>query len=118
MNCWRRSLASLDLVATGGYFWVMNVSIKEAKDKLSELVRQMEAGETAVITRGGKPAANDPLPEDFLITPLKLPPTRFLSSPARLMYANIFATTIQTGGFPFYPLIWEREGLIALAMGG
>ncbi len=34
------------------------------------------------------------------------------------MYAHIFSTTLQTGVFPFFPLIWEREGPIALAMGG
>ena len=85
----------------------MNVSIKEAKNKLSELVRRAEAGERVVITRDGKPVVDltthkteksglnwealakwkqergidrvvefipadfdDPLPEDFLITPL------------------------------------------------
>lgn len=85
----------------------MNVPIKEAKNRLSELVRLAEAGETVVITRDGKPVADlvahvakkkklnwealaawkrergiervvdfipadfdDPLPEDFLITPL------------------------------------------------
>lgn len=84
----------------------MNISIKEAKNKFSELVRRAEAGETVVITRDGKPVAdltlhkkkggidweglraykkkhgigrfvdripddfNDPLPEDFLITPI------------------------------------------------
>lgn len=95
------------MVATGSYLGPMNVSIKEAKNKLSELVRRAEAGETVVITRGGKPVADltihqqktgginwealakykkergidrvvtfiaddfdDPLPEDFLITPL------------------------------------------------
>jgi antitoxin (DNA-binding transcriptional repressor) of toxin-antitoxin stability system len=81
------------------------VPIKEAKDHLSELTRQVEAGERVVITRNGKPVADlvrhnppggvnfdairrwkrdhgvdrmvtyiaddfdDPLPEDFLITP-------------------------------------------------
>jgi prevent-host-death family protein len=35
----------------------MNVSIKEAKNKLSELVRRAEAGEKVVITRDGKPVA-------------------------------------------------------------
>lgn len=35
----------------------MNISIKEAKNKLSELVRRAEAGETVVITRDGKPVA-------------------------------------------------------------
>lgn len=88
----------------------MNISIKEAKNKFSELVRRAEAGETVTITRDGKPVAdltvhkemkrginwealreykrkhgidrfvdhipedfNDPLPEDFLITPLNYP---------------------------------------------
>ena len=36
----------------------MNVSIKEAKNKLSELVRRAEAGETVVITRDGKPVVD------------------------------------------------------------
>jgi antitoxin (DNA-binding transcriptional repressor) of toxin-antitoxin stability system len=36
----------------------MNVSIKEAKNKLSELVRRAEAGETVVITRDGTPVAD------------------------------------------------------------
>ncbi len=36
----------------------MNVSIKEAKNKLSELVRLAEGGETVVITRDGKPVAD------------------------------------------------------------
>ena len=94
-------------MATGSYIPLMNVSLKVAKDKLAELVRRAEAGETVVITRHGKPVADvvphrakkgglnwealakwkkehgidrvvefipedfdDPLPEDFLITPL------------------------------------------------
>ncbi|MBC8036441.1 MAG: type II toxin-antitoxin system Phd/YefM family antitoxin [Rhizobiales bacterium] len=85
----------------------MNVSIKEAKNKLSELVRRAEGGEAVILTRHGKAVAqigpaqakkgglnwealakwkrengidrvvefipadfDDPLPEDFLITPL------------------------------------------------
>ena len=85
----------------------MNVSLKEAKNKLAELVRRAEKGETVVITRHGEPVADlsahkekmgglnfealeaykkargitkvvdfiaddfdDPLPEDFLITPM------------------------------------------------
>lgn len=80
-------------------------SIKQAKDKLAALVRQVEAGNRVVITRNGNPVADlvphqekkglnfealrewkkrrgvdrivtyiaddfdDPLPEDFLITP-------------------------------------------------
>ena len=34
------------------------VSIKAAKDRLSELIRDAEAGQTAIITRNGKPVAN------------------------------------------------------------
>ena len=85
---------------------MVKVSIKEAKDRLSELGRLVEEGEQVVITRNGEPkfelvlhtekggtnwAAgeaylkslgvdrlvewvspdfDDPLPEDFLITPL------------------------------------------------
>ena len=82
------------------------VAIKDAKNRLTEIVRQAEAGETTVITRNGVPVADlvphqpkkgglnfdglrqylertgqgrmfgepspdfdDPLPEDFLITP-------------------------------------------------
>lgn len=80
-------------------------SIKQAKDRLPALVREVEAGERVTITRNGKPVADlvphrrqggldfsviekwkkehgvdqifgpipddfdDPLPEDFLITP-------------------------------------------------
>lgn len=36
----------------------MHVSIKDAKDRLSELVRSAERGETAVITRNGQPVAD------------------------------------------------------------
>lgn len=94
-------------MATGGYFDPMNVSIKEAKNRLSELVRRAEEGEAVILTRHGKAVAqigppqarkgginwealaaykkekgidrfvefipddfDDPLPEDFLITPL------------------------------------------------
>ena len=82
------------------------ISIKEAKNRLSELGRKVEKGETVTVTRNGKPVFDlvphkahggtnwdagdaflksrgvdriaswispdfdDPLPEDFLITPL------------------------------------------------
>lgn len=36
----------------------MNISIKEAKNRFSELVRRAEAGERIVITRDGKPVAD------------------------------------------------------------
>jgi prevent-host-death family protein len=101
------------MVATGSYRVIMNISIKEAKNKLSEVVRRAEAGERVVVTRGGKPVADvvphvprkggvdlealakwkkengiqrfvayipedfdDPLPEDFLITPMPEPLTK------------------------------------------
>ncbi|CAN7433803.1 type II toxin-antitoxin system prevent-host-death family antitoxin [Pararhizobium sp. LjRoot255] len=87
------------------------VSIREAKNKLTELARRVEAGETITVTRNGKPVMelvpakkkgginwegfekykeehgikeiigyvspdfDDPLPEDFLITPL--PPVKY-----------------------------------------
>lgn len=35
----------------------MDVSIAEAKDRLSELIRAVEGGEQVVITRHGKPVA-------------------------------------------------------------
>jgi prevent-host-death family protein len=85
---------------------VSTVSIKEAKNRLTELVRRAEGGDTVVITRHGEPVVeivahrpkgglnleagreylrkqgvtqlvsyiaddfDEPLPEDFLITPL------------------------------------------------
>ncbi len=97
-------------MATGSYLGRVNISIKDAKNKFSELVRRAEAGETVVITRDGEPVADlvihkkkpkginweglreykrkhgigrvveyipadfdDPLPEDFLITPITFP---------------------------------------------
>lgn len=94
------------MVATGSYHGDMNISIKDAKNKLSEILRRVEAGESVTITRDGKPVVDlslhkpkpkginwealreykrqhgigrvveyiaedfdDPLPEDFLITP-------------------------------------------------
>lgn len=35
----------------------MDVSVTEAKNRLSELLRSVEDGETVVITRNGKPVA-------------------------------------------------------------
>jgi prevent-host-death family protein len=104
----------LDKVATGSYHYRMaTVSIKDAKNRLSELVRLAEKGETVTITRNGTrvaelvapkkkkggvdwdaadkflkdhgvdrlfsyiaPDFDDPLPEDFLITPLPEPQPR------------------------------------------
>ena len=87
----------------------VHVPIKEAKNRLSELVRLMEGGERVIVTKHGEPAFemvkpkrggvdfealdrwkeerglpqhvvgplpddfDDPLPEDFLITPLRYP---------------------------------------------
>jgi prevent-host-death family protein len=88
------------------------VSIREAKNRLTELAREVEAGERITVTRNGKPVMelvqldrkgginweageaylksrgldramfwiapdfDDPLPEDFLITPMPDPPPR------------------------------------------
>lgn len=90
----------------------IHVPLKEAKNRLSELVRLMEGGERVVVTRHGQPAFemvaprrggvdfdaldrwkekrglpqlivgqlpkdfDDPLPEDFLITPIEFPDER------------------------------------------
>ena len=84
---------------------MISISIREAKNRLTELARRVEAGETIVVTRNGVPVLDlaphrarkgfdfeaarafmrergidglvgyvasdfdDPLPEDFLITP-------------------------------------------------
>ncbi len=98
------------MVATGSYRVEMHISVKEAKNKLTELLRRVEAGEAVTITRDGTPVADvikhvpkkigvnwealraykrehgitrivdylpddfdDPLPEDFLITPMPEP---------------------------------------------
>jgi prevent-host-death family protein len=55
----------LPAVATGSYIETMNkplhpatttmVSMKEAKNRLTELARRVEAGERVTITRNGKP---------------------------------------------------------------
>jgi antitoxin (DNA-binding transcriptional repressor) of toxin-antitoxin stability system len=91
--------------------FLMYISVKEAKNQLSELLHRVEAGEEVVLTRYGKPIADirvhkpksdginfeagkaylkelgiekavawispdfdDPLPEDFLITPETMVP--------------------------------------------
>lgn len=43
------------MVATGSYIEGMEISVKEAKNKLTELLRKVEAGERVTITRGGAP---------------------------------------------------------------
>jgi len=56
---WFRDIASsfqLDKVATCSYIFPMKiVSIREAKNRLTELARQVEKGETVVVTRHGRP---------------------------------------------------------------
>lgn len=88
---------------------MVTVSIRDAKNKLTELARRVEAGERITVTRHGKPIMeltppthkigidfeagkrwlkargitagkswispdfDDPLPEDFLITPITYP---------------------------------------------
>jgi antitoxin (DNA-binding transcriptional repressor) of toxin-antitoxin stability system len=88
----------------------MYISVKDAKNRLSELLHRAEAGEKIILTRHGKPVVemhrheqkrggidfeagrrfmkehnidrvvtyiapdfDDPLPEDFLITPITFP---------------------------------------------
>jgi prevent-host-death family protein len=49
-------LVQLGKVATGSYIEVMTtVSIKDAKNRLTELARLVEKGERVVVTRNGKP---------------------------------------------------------------
>lgn len=46
----------------------MNVSLSEAKGRLTELVRRAEAGEEVVLTRHGRPAARI-VPNETKLTP-------------------------------------------------
>jgi antitoxin (DNA-binding transcriptional repressor) of toxin-antitoxin stability system len=49
-------LGGVDDVAACGYIYCMKtVSIRDAKNRLTELAREVEGGETVVITRNGKP---------------------------------------------------------------
>jgi prevent-host-death family protein len=41
-------------VATGGYISAMEINLKQAKDRLSELVEKASAGETIIVTVHGK----------------------------------------------------------------
>jgi antitoxin (DNA-binding transcriptional repressor) of toxin-antitoxin stability system len=43
------------MVATSSYYEVMEIGIKDAKNKLTELLRKVEAGERVTITRAGQP---------------------------------------------------------------
>ncbi|TCU17218.1 prevent-host-death family protein [Rhizobium sullae] len=43
-------------MAACGYIWRMKtVSIRDAKNRLTELAREVEEGETIVVTRNGRP---------------------------------------------------------------
>jgi prevent-host-death family protein len=47
----------MDLVAVCSYVYGMKtVSIRDAKNRLTELAREVERGETFVVTRNGRPA--------------------------------------------------------------
>jgi prevent-host-death family protein len=51
-----REFQVLEKGATGSYNYAMaTVSIKDAKNRLTELARRVEEGETIVVTRNGKP---------------------------------------------------------------
>jgi prevent-host-death family protein len=45
------------MAISDGYNGGMDVSIAEAKNRLTQLIRAVEAGERVVITRNGKPVA-------------------------------------------------------------
>lgn len=47
----------VDMAIINGYNTAMDVSIAEAKNRLPELIRAVEAGGAVVITRHGKPVA-------------------------------------------------------------
>ncbi len=48
----------IDMARNSGYTWtIMDVSIAEAKNRLSELIRAVEGGDRVVITRHGRPVA-------------------------------------------------------------
>jgi len=52
----RRDASVLDIVTTCGYNDAMKtVTIREAKNRLTELAREVERGETIVVTRNGSP---------------------------------------------------------------
>jgi len=51
------SAKALDMAILYSYNPIMDVSIAEAKNRLPELIRAVEAGGTVVITRHGKPVA-------------------------------------------------------------
>lgn len=51
------TFGSLDIAIISGHTRVMEVSVAEAKNHLSELLRSVEQGEQVVITRNGKPVA-------------------------------------------------------------
>lgn len=57
--------AGLDMAIIYGYTSPMDVSIADAKNRLPELIRAVEAGGSVVITRHGKPVAQlTPAPVD------------------------------------------------------
>lgn len=56
---------AIDMAIIYGYTMPMDVSIAEAKNRLPELIRAVEAGSAVVITRHGKPVAQlTPAPVD------------------------------------------------------
>jgi prevent-host-death family protein len=50
-------MVSLEIDIYYGYNSYVDVSVADAKNRLPELIRAMENGETVVITRHGKPVA-------------------------------------------------------------
>ena len=54
---WKAKRHIFGMAIKNGYTTCMDVSIVEAKNRLTQLIRSVEAGETVVITRNGKPVA-------------------------------------------------------------
>ena len=53
----RAALCEFDFVAICSYILAMKtVSIRDAKNRLTELAREVERGQTVVVTRNGRPA--------------------------------------------------------------
>ena len=47
----------MSMARNNGYNRIMDVSIADAKNQFTQLIRQVEEGEEVIITRNGKPVA-------------------------------------------------------------
>lgn len=51
----RPKITLVEVAACGYFFDMTTVSIRDAKNRLTELARRVEQGETVVVTRNGRP---------------------------------------------------------------